>query len=245
MKDVNRVSALLSCMRRFSRWLPEIAVIGLFVCLSLLRLQPVPAPYEDQGGYVALGRSLAADKGFVRSDLPGEPVDRRMSPAYPLFIAGLIKVCGDNVLIFQLSSLIIMAAALGIFALVLRCGRVPAGVRHAVMALCAVCPLLLTFSLPVLTEAGFLFLLTAGLYCFLRYERSGHAGWFWTAMGAGMIAFFQRYAGIVLFVAFLGVLPAWKRRGGELRRPWRNTTSGRIIHSTPSSCTGPSATTSP
>jgi 4-amino-4-deoxy-L-arabinose transferase-like glycosyltransferase len=136
-----------------------------------------PKAWTDQGGYHMLARGLAASGKFTRYPFvtPFVPEAIR-TPAYPLFVASVIKVFGDHQMAVVLAQAVLF---LIICWMVFRIGRHVGSERAALVAaaLTALYAPLPYFGALMMTELFTAFVLTASvLSAFWAFER-GSVGW--------------------------------------------------------------------
>ena len=139
--------------------------------------------WTDQNGYARLGSVLAQTGRFTRfPDAPTYVPDVLRTPGYPVFVAVVNRTLGDGRLQVAAAQAAVFAA---ICLLVYAIGRLFESDRTAFAAglTTALFPPLPYFAALTLTEVFTTFVVTAGVYCWLRALRSGPR---WAA-GAGAI----------------------------------------------------------
>jgi 4-amino-4-deoxy-L-arabinose transferase-like glycosyltransferase len=139
--------------------------------------------WTDQNGYALLGRVLADTGRFTRyPDLPRFVPEVIRTPGYPLFVAAIDRVIGQGHLAVATAQALVFAAiCLLVYALALRV--VNDRIAFAAALFTALYPPLPYFAALTLTEVFTSFLVTLGVYLWLRSLRHGN-GW---AAGAGAI----------------------------------------------------------
>jgi 4-amino-4-deoxy-L-arabinose transferase-like glycosyltransferase len=139
--------------------------------------------WTDQNGYALLGRVLADTGRFTRyPNLPRFVPEVIRTPGYPLFVAAIDRVIGDGHLAVATAQALVFAAiCLLVYGLALRV--VNDRTAFAAALFTALYPPLPYFAALTLTEVFTTFLVTLGVYLWLRSLRCGN-GW---AAGAGAI----------------------------------------------------------
>src|SRR5438552_7553927 len=139
--------------------------------------------WTDQNGYALLGRVLADTGRFTRyPNLPRFVPEVIRTPGYPLFVAAIDRVIGQGHLAVATAQALVFAAiCLLVYALALRV--VNDRIAFAAALFTALYPPLPYFAALTLTEVFTSFLVTLGVYLWLRSLRNGN-GW---AAGAGAI----------------------------------------------------------
>jgi 4-amino-4-deoxy-L-arabinose transferase-like glycosyltransferase len=139
--------------------------------------------WTDQNGYTLLGRVLAETGRFTRyPSHPGFVPEVIRTPGYPVFVAAVNRVIGQGhspVAIAQ--ALVFAAICLLVYAIARR--MVNDRIAFAAALLTALYPPLPYFAALTLTEVFTTFLVTLGMYLWLRSLRAGSG----SAAGAGAI----------------------------------------------------------
>lgn len=81
-----------------------LVVVGLLMGLAVVRLPSVVGAYLDDGIYLVTGRALATGHGYRHLELPGEPLQTKYPPLYPLLLSVVWRGLPDfpaNVPAFQ------------------------------------------------------------------------------------------------------------------------------------------------
>ena len=158
----------------------------------------------DDANYVMLAEALIKGKGYT--DFSG-PVDMPHSTypfAFPLILAPLVGIFGQNLLILKLVPLFLTVLALYILFLLLkeyvRGWHIP-----AIMVLTAASPLMLSYSTVILSDAPYLFFSLTTLLFLEKYkkqESSIDKYLFLTVLGM-LLSYYTRFIGIALFACAL------------------------------------------
>ena len=163
---------------RTQRWLWGVLGVALVLRLTLLAANLRPGGFAhyftpDSQGYYLLARQLGEHGQF--SQFPGAPAEIFRTPGYPLFLAGVLAVYGEN-----FHALVMVQILLDVLLcwLVYRLGTMlispPVGLVAA--AVQAVTPSSVAYSARVLSDGLFALLLTAGLALLVRHLRAAR-GW--------------------------------------------------------------------
>jgi 4-amino-4-deoxy-L-arabinose transferase-like glycosyltransferase len=141
--------------------------------------------WTDQNGYTLLGRALADSGRFTRySSHPHFVPEVIRTPGYPVFVAAINRAIGQGHLPVAIAQALVFAATcLLVYALALRV--VNDRIAFAAALFTALYPPLPYFAALTLTEVFTTFLVTLGVYLWLRsLAARGGNGW---AAGAGAI----------------------------------------------------------
>lgn len=82
-----------------------LVVVGLLIGVAVVRLPSVVGAYLDDGIYLVTGRAVATGHGYRHLELPGEPLQTKYPPLYPLLLSVVWRVFPDfpaNVPAFQI-----------------------------------------------------------------------------------------------------------------------------------------------
>lgn len=185
-----------------SGWRRQIPYVGgLFVVALVLRLgfvlfyEQFPAGRGDVIIYEAIGRSVAAGRGFLlpTTRSTGEPSavvstegadagpQVRMGPVFPLFLAAVYVTLGDSAAAVRVVQAIVGAVTV---VLVVRVAWLAFGgpIARVAGAIAAVYPGLIVYTGMVLTETLFAFVLTACVWIAAEALRRRSSAW-WAAEG--------------------------------------------------------------
>jgi len=153
-------------------------VVALLVRLGVVALLfPQLRPDQNPDFYRELGRNVALGKGFVAAAPDGRELpDINRPPAYPLFLAALMKIFGDRLGVLLVANCILASIGCALTVIVASRWLKPVGAMIAGL-LTAVDPNSVVRSCLVMSEALFTFFLLAGI-CFLVWRREkNHAWW--------------------------------------------------------------------
>jgi hypothetical protein len=195
----------------FSR--AALVIAALHAVLGLLVFEPALFPGGDNAGYLILGEALRTGEGYRDLYLPGSPLHAKYPPVFPSILAILGWLGG--VQLFKVAMLAFTTATVWLTA---RLGRELIGPGAALIAagLLAVNPTLLEYGHYILSEAPFVFFVMLCLWAARRDDRL----WTAVAVGAAVLAFGTRTAGLALMLA----LPlAW-----GLQRQFRRSAAAAI-----------------
>ena len=172
--------------------------------LGVARFRGSPTAYAysspDSAEYVALARGLANTGRFVPLDAAGRPLagpDTWRTPGYPAFLAIVIRLAGDGALALLIAQQIIAAATVPmVWSLVRRF----ASPRWSMLAAVAwlLDPFRLYYSLWLLAETLFVFVLLAAVLVYVRVRERG-----WTLSGSLVIGLL---AGALVLIRPAGLL---------------------------------------
>ena len=172
--------------------------------LGVARFRGSPTAYAysspDSAEYVALARGLANTGRFVPLDAAGRPLagpDTWRTPGYPVFLAIVIRLAGDGALALLIAQQIIAAATVPmVWSLVRRF----ASPRWSMLAAVAwlLDPFRLYYSLWLLAETLFVFVLLAAVLVYVRTRQRG-----WTLSGSLVIGLL---AGALVLIRPAGLL---------------------------------------
>lgn len=127
-------------------------MIGVAMRIGLaIAMPPIVTP-DSTGRYESLGRNLANGDGFSMSSEPPFKPDALNQPLYPLFLAGVYLVAGDDrIVVAGVQLLIELLVVWAVAALALRSRMSPLG-RLAVVIAALLCPVLPTIALAIWSE---------------------------------------------------------------------------------------------
>ncbi|TSC79490.1 MAG: Uncharacterized protein G01um101429_477 [Parcubacteria group bacterium Gr01-1014_29] len=165
---------------------------------------------NDSGGYAAVARMLLEEGRFASPGL-AEP-QSYVVPGYPVFLAGVLAVAGD------VRWAILLQAILAGFSTLL-IWKIGSAVSHRVgvgaALLFAADPVGIFYSITILTETLFIFLLLICLSIFVRYF-DGRIGWFFLSGLVLGIATLTRPTALVVLPVLAIVM--WLYSSMSLRR---------------------------
>lgn len=188
------------------------AALAAFALLfSALTFLPTPHTGGDNAAYITLGRSLLERRAFLELWDPATPPHTQYPPVFPLILA-LAMAIGLEPWV-QLKAIVMLLGAGAVafsFLWIRRRGRPLLALGVAVLL--AVAPGILTETHWILSDVPFWFFTVAALWAFERLPPGLHRR-FAFAVGATVLAYFTRSAGLPLALAAL----AWL----ALRRRWQ------------------------
>lgn len=200
------------------------AIALVHLVLGALLFEPILFSGGDNVRYMVVGEALRSGLGYLDIHLPDTPLHTKYPPLYPALLAVLGFV--GELQLFKVASLALTTGSVVLTGwLGARLFRPAIG--YAAAAVMAVNPVLLQYSHWVLSEAPFVFLVTATLVAWEAWEDrrpdgadapdggdggAGEGGAVpWLALGLAAAAFMTRTAGIALLVVAVA-LPALRRR---------------------------------
>jgi 4-amino-4-deoxy-L-arabinose transferase-like glycosyltransferase len=169
--------------RTFARVLIVLVALAHATFFIIYQSRDWPTQWTDQAGYTRLGRALAQTGRFTRyPDYPRFIPEVLRTPGYPLFVAAVNRTIGQGQLPVAAAQAVVFAA---ICLLSYALTRLVASDRtaFAVGLVTALYPPLPYFAALTLTEVFTTFVVTLGMYLWLRALRDGGG---WTA-GAGAV----------------------------------------------------------
>ncbi len=89
-----------------------LAVMGTLIGVAVVHLPSVVGAYLDDGIYLVTGRALATGHGYRHLELPGEPLQTKYPPLYPVLLSVVWRVFPDfpaNVPAFQILNVALWA----------------------------------------------------------------------------------------------------------------------------------------
>jgi 4-amino-4-deoxy-L-arabinose transferase-like glycosyltransferase len=204
--------------RPFARTLIVLVALAHATFFIVYQSPDWPTQWTDQAGYTRLGEALAKTGHFTRYPFyPRYIPEVLRTPGYPAFVAAVNLTIGQGQLPVATAQAVVFAA---ICLIVYAMARLVASDRVAFGAgmATALFPPLPYFGALTLTEVFITFLVTAGVYLWLRALRDGGR---WTVAAGAVLAAaaltrpsFQ-YLGVALGAFALFVAP---RSGAALRR---------------------------
>ncbi len=207
--------------------------------VTLAALLPQMKPDVDPDSYRSLGRSLAEGKGFVAASMDERELPNvSRTPVYPLFLASLIRVGGDNLGLF-LAAQCVLGAMTCLLAALLASRWLSWGAAAVAGMLVSLDPNSIQRCVDLRTETLFTLLLVGGA-CLLVWRSERWWGWLlggvlWSvaalcrpiAVGLWVVALLlmlvtkARWTWFGAFlIAFLGVVGAWAGRNANLTGRW-------------------------
>ena len=195
-------------------------LVGLNLVCSALLFDPKLDTGGDNAAYINLaGSMLNPQTGFATTFAPGEPKPHTLAPfGYPLLLSPLIALFGQNILLLKFFSVLLAAASVLLFCVLIR----PLTVPLYWLSLCAtfaVNPLLAAYSHLILSEVPYLFFSLLSLWLLQRSETENSNTvnkWFWLAILCLGFTAHIRSIGLALPLAAAASL--------ALRRHWRRLT---------------------
>ena len=197
------------------RWLraarhPLLWVCAAHVLVAALVFDPKPFTGGDNFWYMLLGESLRTGQGYRDLWLPGTPLHTHYPPVYPLLLAALGWVT-DSVVGWKMLSLAGTTGAVAFTFLLARMRLDDERLAAGAALLLAVTPAIVEYAHWVLSEATFVFFVTAALYASVRAPEGRDLRWFVVACVAAVAAYLTRSAGSPLLVALVAALAVRRR----------------------------------
>ncbi len=142
-----------------------------------------PMPDDDAFRYDFSARALVDGQGYIH--LNGAPT-AFWPPGYPLLLASVYRVFGENVAVAQLLNVVLGTATVGLVYLI---GRQALGPRPALVGASIVAgfPSLIFFTAVTLSEVTFTFLALLGIYLLLVEAQSGRGRDLRLLLAAGLV----------------------------------------------------------
>lgn len=192
-------------------WAVLAAAVLSHIVLGVLLFDPKPFVGGDNAGYMALAESIEKGLGYRDVYLPDTPRHAQYPPVYPAILA-LTRALGGSLVAFKALSLVFTATAL-IFLFLLGKRRLGDEAAIALSLGFALNPVLLYYSHWVLSEAPFVLFTLVALWAAEGMEDSNR--YLGLALGAGILAYLTRAAGLPLLLALLIAL-GWRREWRRL-----------------------------
>ncbi len=186
------------------------ALAAMHVSLALLALDPTPHPGGDNAAYLALADALLRRHAYVDLWDPLTPPHTQYPPAFPLLLAGMKLLGFHSWVAFKLLIVAFSGAAIAFTYLWLRRWISPRAAL-AISLVVGAAPGVIDLAHWVLSDVPFWALVTVALWAWSETESGSRR--FGVAVGATLLAYFIRSAGLPLVAAAL----AWL----ALRRQWR------------------------
>ena len=178
--------------------------------LILVQLLPQLRPEVDRDSYRALARSLAVGKGYVAPDENGRELPHVwLPPVYPLFLAALMKIGGDRLVLF-LAVQCVLGAVACVLTSVLAARWLSWRLAAIAGLLVAIDPNCLLRCSDLSTETVFTPLLVGGA-CLLAWRRERTSAWFWCGLLWSVGALCRPIA-VWLWIVALIVAVTWRQR---------------------------------
>lgn len=192
---------------------PLLWICAAHVLLAALLFDPKPFTGGDNFWYMLLAESLRTGQGYRDLWLPGSPLHTHYPPVYPLLLAALGWV-SDSVVGLKMLSLAGTTGTVALAFLLARMRLDDERLAAGAALLLAVTPAIVEYAHWVLSEAPFVFLVTAALYSAVRAPEGRDLRWFAIGSVAALAAYLTRSAGSPLLVALVLAL-AIRRRWGR------------------------------
>jgi len=199
-------STLAASRSRFPDvWL--VAILAAHAALALLLFNPQPFTGGDNAHYMILAESISTGQGYRDLHVVDAPLHAKYPPLYPLALS-VVRSSGGGLVAFKALSIAFTTASLAFLFLfgTRRLGRKSA---LLVTGIAAVNPVLLEYSHWVLSEATFVLFVLVALWAIDREDQDWH--WIGLALGAAVLAYLTRTAGLALLLALVLSL-GWHRR---------------------------------
>jgi len=171
------------------------------------RQMPQLGAYHDDAIYWVTAKSIAEGRGYRIESFPGSPYQTKYPPLYPLLLALIWRADGDFPANLRWATLLAWALLPVYLLLLLRlCREFGMGRRGrwALAALAALNPVVVAFSLLLMSELLFCVLLVAVMVVAERALRAEAS--VWLPLAAGLLAgaaFLTRSAGLLLMMSGL------------------------------------------
>src|SRR5215469_7745304 len=202
------------------------SLLGLIFAISCVIYIAAICPsgfglYHDDGIYVTAAKALATGQGYRVISLPGDPVDTKSPPLYPLLLSLVWKLSPSFP--ENLPYMMVLSVLAGLVSLILvwlyltRCGY--AGPRQAllVLGLTALSWRTVVLSSGVYSELFFEALSIGALFLTEKHERNGGRWTTGLCLGSVMgLAFLTRTSGLALVLAIIAYNVLRRRVRGAL-----------------------------
>src|SRR6185369_7458513 len=136
------------------------AVAAIVFCLGRGYLLPFVGLHQDDGHYLATGKSIATGAGYRAAQWPDEPWQTKFPPVFPLSLSLAWSVSSDWPSVAQLQALETLtfgAVAAGLLCLVMvRIAGLPHSLAALVTAAASTTPALLAITAQVMSESLFM-----------------------------------------------------------------------------------------
>lgn len=200
-------------------------VVALQLAVATAAYNPAPHTGGDNAGYIALAYSLLQRGAYLDVHDPAEPRATKYPPAYPVVLAGAMTLGARSWMSFKLLSLAFVCVAL-LAAFLWVEARRGAGFAFMVALVLALSDAFVWHTQWILSDPLFLALTLWSVWACDRADRSGRAApWLAVGLGAAIVAFFTRSAGLPLILAIAGWL--------VIRRRWKAVALLGVVFGTP------------
>ncbi len=190
--------------------------LALAALVGVLGFKPAIDSGGDNGEYLALARSLVDGTGFRMIAEPGEPMETKRWPGYPVFLAGWMLVFGENLTALKTASVLCFAGAVGLsWVLIRRQAPGAAWIAGASALVFIMNEETLHYAGTVYSEMLFVLLSLGALVALERTAELPGRWWRWGLLAALLCtaATYTRPHGLALVPAAFAFL--------ALRRKWR------------------------
>src|SRR6516164_5249527 len=205
---------------------PTRSLLGLIFAISAVIYIAAICPsgfglYHDDGIYVTAAKALATGHGYRVISLPGDPVDTKSPPLYPLLLSLVWRVSPsfpENLPCMMVLSVLAGLASLALAWLYLtRCGYANPPQALLVLALTALSWRTVVLSSGVYSELFFEALSIGALFLAEKQERNGGEWTTGLCLGSVMgLAFLTRTSGLALVLAIVAYCVLRRRVRGTL-----------------------------
>lgn len=199
----------------------------------------------DNATYIELARNLSDGMGYSTISPKGVVPASHFPPGYSAFLSVFMSLGIDNLVFFKALNGILLFGAIILLWLMLRQLTARRELAFSIAVLTSLSPLLLTFSSIVMSEMLYMFCASLALFALWRYtcKEPAHfwrSPWFWTAVVAGVAAYYIRSVGasvIFAIVIFFLMRRQWMAAGASmvstvaLIAPWSIRNATLDIHS--------------
>ncbi|MCX7927440.1 MAG: hypothetical protein N2606_04815 [Candidatus Omnitrophica bacterium] len=189
-----------------------IFIIISFLLLGGIGIKPLLGPYGDNARYLVLAQSLLKKKGMRLINYPHQPPEPKVPIGYPLVLATVMTLFGQNFVLLKCSSLFFMAAGFFTFYFVLR-GYNFYGLSTILVLMTAIFNMhFLEHSRDLFVEPLFILLFMLVCLFMAKYEQGNKKLYLKIAFILSLITFFVRQIGVILLLAEAIVLARRKER---------------------------------
>ncbi|MEL6533823.1 MAG: glycosyltransferase family 39 protein [Bacteroidota bacterium] len=193
-----------------SSWPYYLAIAVVFSLLAAYTFDSKVQPFGDNTTYYILGKALAEGEGYHNISQIDKPAHTHFPPGYPVFLASLLQLVGDNPESLKVANLVLLGVAILLF---FRLSLVVLNQTWlALSATLIVCfnPSLIQFGSYLMSETLFLTLTLLSLLCYLWWKEK--PSWVRLLLLALMLAatFYTRSLGMALIGAVV-LAQLWER----------------------------------
>jgi 4-amino-4-deoxy-L-arabinose transferase-like glycosyltransferase len=194
----------LETKRTGKDWLVVLAIVFIYLLLSILVFDPKLHTGGDNASYICLAKSILSGKGYRDIYMPGDPPHTQYPFGYPLLLAIVMVFFKNSFIPLKALSLLMGAGAVLIAYLLLRdwC-RKP--LLFGLVLLFAASPLLIEYGHWELSDVPFTFFVLLSLFLFRRAEldKRNFPPALWGTIACVVFTYYIRTVGAALFLALL------------------------------------------